>query len=60
MVHEETGLGGCICSVCGFRCKDCLGTSTLISKEEFSRLKNDPVFESEMLRRNQDTEEENV
>ena len=32
MVHENAGLGACICPVCGFRCTDCLGTDSVISK----------------------------
>ena len=58
MVHEEKNLGGCICPVCGNRCRDCLGTSTLISKEEFSRLKNDPFFEMEIIDRANETEDD--
>lgn len=57
MVHEERGLGRCVCPVCGFTCKDCLGTDSVISKEQLSALKKDPFFENEMLRRAEETEE---
>ena len=58
MVHHEAGLGECICPVCGYKCRDCLGMSTLITKEELEKLKDDPMFELEMMRRTQETEDE--
>ena len=44
MVHSESISLGCVCPECLNRCKDCLGTNTLISKEELQKLKNDPTF----------------
>ena len=44
MVHSESFALGCVCPECGRRCGDCLGTNTLISKDELKRLKNDPTF----------------
>ena len=51
MVHAERGFGRCVCSVCGYECTDCLGTNTVISKEDLKALKNDPMFEMEFLSR---------
>jgi len=36
---------GCVCPQCGLRCRDCLGTDTIISKEDMTKLKKDPFFE---------------
>jgi len=47
MIHSESMLLGCICPECGRRCRDCLGTNTVISKEEFAKLKNDVFFAAE-------------
>ena len=44
MVQAEDGQMGCICPECFTRCRDCLGTETVISKETFKSLKNDPVL----------------
>lgn len=45
MVHSESISLGCVCPECLNRCSDCLGTNTLISKEELQKLKDDPTFE---------------
>lgn len=34
MVHSESMHLGCVCPECGARCKMCLGTNTVISREE--------------------------
>ena len=47
MVHSESISLGCVCPECLNRCKDCLGTNTLISREELESLKNDPAFEAQ-------------
>ena len=44
MVHSEGPAMGCVCPECGTRCRDCLGTDTLISRESLARLKSDPAF----------------
>ena len=49
MVHEDAGLGACICTVCGNRCRDCLGTDSVISKEMFERMKTDEVLQRAMI-----------
>lgn len=32
---------GCVCPNCGYRCKACLGTNSVISREDLKRLKDD-------------------
>lgn len=40
MVHEEGGAHlGCVCPSCLYRCAACLGTNSMISREEVERLK---------------------
>ena len=34
MVHSESSHLGCVCPQCGARCKMCLGTNTVVSKED--------------------------
>ena len=44
MVHSESLTLGCVCPECGRRCTDCLGTGTLLSKEDFKKLAENPQF----------------
>ena len=44
MVHSESMALGCVCPDCGRRCADCLGTGTLLSKDDFKKLAQDPAF----------------
>lgn len=39
MAHAEGMELGCVCPECGRRCRDCLGTDTLISREEILAMK---------------------
>lgn len=41
MVHSESMQLGCICPECGYRCKACLGTDTVVSRENLKNLKFD-------------------
>ena len=50
MVHSEGLHMGCVCPECGVRCTDCLGTNTLVSRDELRKLKEDPVFQAAFLR----------
>lgn len=50
MVHSEGVKLGCVCPGCTLRCTDCLGTNTLISREQLQRMKNDPAYRAELLR----------
>ncbi len=44
MVQSESEHLGCVCPSCGNRCTDCLGTDTLLSREQLRKLKDDPRF----------------
>ncbi len=44
MAHAESLTLGCVCPQCGRRCTDCLGTGTLLSKEDLKKLAADPAF----------------
>ena len=32
LVHSESLELGCVCPECGYRCKECLGTDTVMSR----------------------------
>lgn len=49
MVHSESMELGCVCPECGARCKACLGTNTVVSREALRQLKNDPVLLSQIF-----------
>ena len=42
MVHAESLELGCVCPECYYRCKACLGTNSVMSREDLQRLKDDP------------------
>ena len=44
MVQAESDHLGCVCPDCGYRCNDCLGTNTVISKDSLRALAFDPRF----------------
>ena len=39
MVHSESGEPCCICPNCFYRCTACLGTNTVISREDLLAMK---------------------
>ena len=49
MVQAESDHLGCICPDCGYRCNDCLGTNTVVSREALRSLAFDPRFSPEAL-----------
>ena len=49
MVQAESGRLGCVCPDCGFHCGDCLGTDTVVSRDQLRRLAFDPRFDPENL-----------
>ena len=51
MVQAESEHLGCVCPECGYRCTDCLGTNTVVQKDQLSRLAFDPRFSPEALAR---------
>ena len=44
MVQAEDGKLGCICPECFNRCRDCLGTDSVMSREELKQLKDNPAM----------------
>ena len=51
MVQAESEHLGCVCPECGYRCTDCLGTNTVVQKEDLARLAFAPRFTPEALAR---------
>ena len=58
MVQAEDSKMGCICPECFNRCTDCLGTDTVISKEAFASMKDDPLLASFLLGDRSDGEQQ--
>lgn len=44
MIQSETERMACVCPECGYRCNACLGTNTVISREQLAALKNTDWF----------------
>ena len=44
MIQSESGNVSCVCPDCGYRCNACLGTATVISREELEKLRNTEWF----------------
>ena len=38
MIQAESDHLGCVCPDCGYRCNDCLGTNTVLSREQIRAL----------------------
>ncbi|MBQ3705954.1 MAG: hypothetical protein II888_05800 [Clostridia bacterium] len=51
MVQADSDRLGCVCTVCGYRCNDCLGTDTVVPRSNLSALAGDPRFSPERLSR---------
>ena len=49
MVQAESSHLGCVCPECGYRCNDCLGTDTVVSRDRLKELASDPSFDPENL-----------
>lgn len=49
MVQSEGLELGCVCPQCGYRCKACLGTDSVVGREALSRLKDDAVLMRDIL-----------
>ena len=52
MVQADSDLLGCVCPDCGNRCRDCLGTDTVVSRESLRALAADPRFFPENIAAN--------
>ena len=44
MVHAESMELGCVCPQCLARCKACLGTNTVMSRDALRHRKDDPAM----------------
>ena len=44
MVHSEGLELGCVCPHCGYRCKACLGTNSVVSREGLAGLKDNALL----------------
>lgn len=60
MVQAEDGKLGCICPECFNRCRDCLGTDSVMSREQLMELKNDPVSLAVFMAGRGDENEEDI
>lgn len=49
-MNQSEGLElGCVCPECGYRCKACLGTDSVVSRDKLKNLANDPAFLNEIF-----------
>lgn len=44
MIQSEAEGIACVCPSCGYRCNACLGTNTVISREQLEKLKETEWF----------------
>jgi hypothetical protein len=58
MVQAESDHLGCVCPDCGYRCTDCLGTDTVVTKDRLRDLAFDPRFDPENLAASFETAED--
>lgn len=58
MVQADDGQLGCICPECFNRCRDCLGTDSVMSREELAAMKDDPALAALFFSRRSDEDEE--
>ena len=49
MVQADSEKIGCVCPDCGYRCNDCLGTNTVVSREALRNLAFDRRFSPETM-----------
>ena len=49
MVHSEGPELGCVCPECGYRCKACLGTDSVVSREGLKNLAGNAALMHEIL-----------
>jgi len=49
MVHSESMELGCVCPECGYRCKACLGTDSVVSREGLKNLAGNAALMNEIL-----------
>lgn len=49
MVHSEGPALGCVCPNCGYRCKACLGTDSVISRDSLKNIQYNPVIMDDIM-----------
>lgn len=49
MVQSEGLELGCVCPNCGYRCKACLGTDSVIGRESLGKLKDNALLMREIF-----------
>ncbi len=63
MIQADSSVLGCVCPDCGYRCQDCLGTDTVVSRDHLRDLMFDPRFTPENILKNfehEDSDEEDT
>ena len=58
MVHSEGLELGCVCPECGYRCKACLGTDSVISRESLKNIQYNPVVMQDIFTSFDDEEDD--
>lgn len=59
MIQAESEQVSCVCPECGYRCTDCLGTNTVVKKEDLKKLQSDPRFQKPLFDLDGDVPEHN-
>ena len=49
MVHSEGIELGCVCPNCGYRCKACLGTDSVVSRDSLKGIADNPDIMRDIL-----------
>lgn len=57
MMHSEGPELGCVCPECGERCKVCLGTNSVMSRDALKSLARNPMFLQELFEEREQPEE---
>ena len=58
MVHSEGLALGCVCPNCGYRCKACLGTDSVVSRESLKNLRFNPALMDDIFTSFDDEDED--
>ena len=58
-MNQSEGLElGCVCPNCGYRCKACLGTDSVISRESLKGIANNPIIMQDILNSFEDEDDD--
>ena len=49
MIHSEGLELGCVCPECGYRCKACLGTDSVVSRDGLKSIAANPAIMHDIL-----------